>query len=119
MIYNGNIISLEEFTRMTGMYQAHHLDYNLLKLVITQNKPQTYNPTEIKYLFRGKEIEKLKRKGMSHLTAEFEPSYATTFWNNRFNYHVPKDMCSIPYKCTKETQLQILQWKNNEQYLPH
>ena len=53
-LYKGNdFISPEEFTRETEMYPARHLDYNLLKLVITQNKPQAYNPTEIKYLFRG------------------------------------------------------------------
>ena len=35
-LYNGNdYISLEEFTRKTGMYPARHLDYNLLKFVIT------------------------------------------------------------------------------------
>ena len=104
-------MSLEEFTGTTGMYPARHLDYNLLKLVITQNKPQAYNPTEIKYLFTGKEIGKFKRKGMLQLIAEFEPSHATTFWNNKFNYQVPKDMWSIPYKCTKETRLQPLKWK--------
>ena len=48
---------------------------------------------------------------MSKPIAEFEPSNATTFWDNRFNYQVPKDMCSIPYKYTKETQLQTWQWK--------
>ena len=111
-LYDGNdFISLEEFTRKIGMYPARHLDYNLLKLVITQNKSQAYNPTEIKYLFRGKEIGKLKRKGMLQLIAEFEPSHATIFWNNKFNYQVPKDMWSIPFKCTKETRLQTLQWK--------
>ena len=84
------------------MYPARHLNYYLLKLVITQNKPQAYNPTEIKYLFRGKEIGKLKRKGMLQLIAEFEPSNATAFWNNKFNYQVPKDMWSIPYKTPKK-----------------
>ena len=48
---------------------------------------------------------------MSQLVAEFETSHATTFWNNRFNYQVPKAMCSMPYKCPKETRLQTLQWK--------
>ena len=47
---------------------------------------------------------------MLQLIAEFEPSHATTFWNNKFNYQVPKDMWSIPYKYTKETRLQTLQW---------
>ena len=88
------------------MYPARHLDYYLLKPDIIQNKPEAYNPAEIKYLFRGKEIVKLKRKGMLQLIAEFEPSHAITFWNNKFNY-----MWSIPYKCTKVTRLQTLQWK--------
>ena len=70
---------MEEFIRKTEMYPARHLDYNLLKLVITQNKPQPYNPTEIKYLLRGKEIGKLKRTGMLQLIEDFEPSHATTF----------------------------------------
>ena len=51
-LYNENdFISLKEFTRKIGMNPARHLDYYLLKLIITQNKPQSYNPTEIKYLF--------------------------------------------------------------------
>ena len=45
---------------------------------------------------------------MLQLIAEFDSSHATTFWNNKFNYQVPKDMLSIPYKCTKETRLE---WK--------
>ena len=88
------------------MHPARHLDYKPLKLAFTQKKPQTYNAIEMKYLFRGKEIGKLKKKGMSQLITEFEPSHATIFWNNKFNYQVSKAMWSIPYKCTKETQLQ-------------
>ena len=63
------------------MYPTRHLDYYLLKPDIIQNKPQAYNPT-ILFDFRGKEIGKLKRKGMLQLIAEFEPSHATTFGTN-------------------------------------
>ena len=57
-LYDGNdFISLEEIIRKIGVYPARHLDYNLLTLVITQNKPQPYNPTEIKYLLEIKKLE--------------------------------------------------------------
>ena len=55
---------------------------------------------------------------MLQLIAEFEPSHATTFWNNKFNYQVAKDMWSIPYKCTKETRLQTWQWKIRSNIYP-
>ena len=55
---------------------------------------------------------------MSQLVAKFETSNVTTFWNNRFNYQVPKDMCSMPYKCPKETRLQTLQWKKMNNIYP-
>ena len=65
--YHLLFINVEESNRKPGMYPAQQLDYNLLKLVITQNKPQTYNPTEIKYQFRRKKKLKNKREKVCHI----------------------------------------------------
>ena len=61
--------------------------------------------------FKGKCIGNIKRKGFLGLIKQEEVAHSLTFWENKFNGSIPKNLFTISWNSTKETRLRALQWK--------
>lgn len=56
-------------------------------------------------------IGDIGRKSFMKYISNTERSHAAGFWSRKFDDQVPEDMFDIPFKCTKESRLRVLQWK--------
>ena len=105
-------MSIKDFREKYGNYNGLELDFNLMnnalckgniKIISNNCHGQLYTKKERVEVLTHRELyEKIKTPGSIDHTHKF--------WSRKFE-KFDADYWNIPYKCTKESRLKILQWK--------
>lgn len=100
------LMTLREFKEKYGTYNGIELDYNIIANALKTSGIKHPNVTRSINAFNN-----LSRKDIyNQIKATGDVTRINSFWTRKgFNWD--EDYWQIPYKCTGETRLRVLQWK--------
>ena len=117
MIYNnGKILSFELFLARYGTCPDAMLVYNAIFNALYSHK-DNFRPSENQRFIHDSlilgnlEVEDTSRKKLLQLITSPEIPYVENSWKRKFDENFDRRYWILPFICTKETKLQIMQWK--------
>ena len=123
MIVNGQILNLQQFSARYGSRSDVMFVFNA---IVNSLRPHIktietlYNDTYIHdYLVIGNlDTDTISRKDIMKLITNPEIPYSENSWKRQFGDNFDKKFWSLPFECTKETKLQVMQWKIMHEIFP-
>lgn len=111
IIKDGKLMTKKDIETKFGAYPGLILDYNVLFNALKKINLRFDIVREDIFYFQGMKVDKIGRKNMMKLIRKTYPPVAEQYWDRHLNVRYNKKRWFLPFKITKETQIQILQWK--------
>ena len=112
VVDHGEFIEFALFQQKFGHRPDVLLTYNILYNALFKHLKNLSSLIPLTTLsFRNHQIGTNSRKLYLKLIKKTETPFIESFWGRKFNTEFDKLIWLLPYKCTIETRLRILQWK--------
>ena len=116
VIVHGKFIDFPLFQHKFGnrpdVWLTYYIIYNALSKIIENNSILTTSePPPLSLTFGNLPVGNNSRTFFLQVIKKTEIPFAESFWHRKFSSVFDKRIWLLPFQCTNETRLRILQWK--------